>query len=141
MRLRITEIGDQRVAEVTLSRRNLLALLRKLELHGSGREIWTEYDCPEGWILIARAEDDDEHYAEREAPPGPMRPASELFIALAEREGMEPVVVGPEGEQPEHADPVASEGVGGRSEGEEDCRRAMPSSADDLDNGERDPGQ
>jgi len=30
---------------------------------------------------VLRSEDDDEHYAARPAPPGPMHPATESFIA------------------------------------------------------------
>ncbi len=75
---------DRRVT-VTLSRRNLLALLHKLYWPGSEREIWNT-DCyrdrkpVSDLLLILRCEEDEEHYARRTAPPGPMHPASEAFI-------------------------------------------------------------
>ncbi|GIK83199.1 MAG: hypothetical protein BroJett024_43040 [Alphaproteobacteria bacterium] len=67
---------------VTLSRRNLLALLHKLQMPGSARSLTTDYDCPEGWSLIVRSESDGEHYGTRSEPPGPLHPASELFVRL-----------------------------------------------------------
>jgi hypothetical protein len=75
----------QRLAVVTLSRRNLLTLLHKLDMPTSFRTI-TNSDC---WLngtlapdltLVLRCEDDEEHYSKRPDPPGPMHPASEAFI-------------------------------------------------------------
>ncbi len=60
---------------VTLSRRNLLALLAKLDEPGSLRTIIR--DCGD-LVLVVRAEDDAVHYAERE--PGPMTPTTEAGI-------------------------------------------------------------
>ncbi|KAB2850607.1 MAG: hypothetical protein F9K44_04385 [Hyphomicrobiaceae bacterium] len=68
---------------MTLSRRNLLALLHKLEMPGSARTLMTDYDCPEGWSLVVRSEPDDEHYGARAEPPGPLHPMSEIFVRLA----------------------------------------------------------
>jgi hypothetical protein len=67
------------LAIVTLSRRNLLSLLSKLEWTGSHRMIMTEHCYRFGepvndTILVIQAEDDDDHYAKRPAPPGSMHP-------------------------------------------------------------------
>jgi hypothetical protein len=76
---------SRRVATVTLSRRNLLTLLHKLDMPGSARTI-TNSDCwlngtlDRGLTLVLRCEDDAEHYSKRPDPPGPMHPASEAFI-------------------------------------------------------------
>ena len=70
---------------VTLSRRNLLALLHKLDMPGSSRTI-TNNDCRlDGkWVstheLVLCCEDDLEHYARRVSGPGPMHPKTERFI-------------------------------------------------------------
>jgi hypothetical protein len=83
MRLRFDRRDGRQIAEVTLSTRNLLALLHKAEhFPGSARRIETD-DCPAGWRLAVCSESDAEHYARRPAPPGPMHPATELFIAAA----------------------------------------------------------
>lgn len=82
MKLRMHERPGGAVAVVTLSRRNLLALLHKLEMPGSARTLTTDYACPEGWSLIVRSESDGEHYGSRSEPPGPLHPASELFVHL-----------------------------------------------------------
>lgn len=60
---------------VTLSRRNLLALLAKLDEPHSLRTIIR--DCGD-LVLVVRAEDDPVHYAARE--PGPMTPTTEAGI-------------------------------------------------------------
>lgn len=62
--------------EVTLSRRNILALLHKLDWEGSARTIQKE--CGNGMILTLVAEEDDEHYDGNE--PGVMHTATESFI-------------------------------------------------------------
>lgn len=80
--------GGRRVI-VTLSRRNLLTLLQKLDMPGSAREFhnndcWEDGEqCPlfGGTTLVMRSEDDDEHYGRRAAPPGLMHPDSESFVA------------------------------------------------------------
>lgn len=80
----VTENGrfeaTRTVARVHLSRRNLLALLTKLDMDGSACTIFTDYDTPDGVRLVVTAEDDDEHYADR-VPPGPMHPQTEADIA------------------------------------------------------------
>jgi hypothetical protein len=84
-RLEIHTDKAQTHVVVTLSRRNLLTLLHKLDMPGSFRTI-TNSDCTvEGEfdpsvLLVLRCEDDVEHYAKRSEPPGVMHPASESFI-------------------------------------------------------------
>lgn len=91
--------GDtERMIEVTLSRRNLLALLHKLDVPGSARMI-TNGDCWEDgkqtpWpdeggdsslpqtLLVLRCENDTEHYATRHEAPGRMRPDTETFVRM-----------------------------------------------------------
>lgn len=63
---------------VVVSRRNVLALLHKLDMEGSARTLVK--DDPTG-RLILQVEDDQEHYATRpEGAPGEMHPATETFI-------------------------------------------------------------
>lgn len=64
--------GNQR-ATVTLSRRNLLAGLHKLDMPNSARTIISGDDR-----LILKFEDNDEHYGDRR--PGVMYPDTEEFI-------------------------------------------------------------
>jgi hypothetical protein len=102
-RLEIFNLRQGRRVVVTLSRRNLLALLHKIDMPGSARQIKNN-DCYEDGIqtpyycgeevtiglpttLVLRSEDDDEHYAARPAPPGPMHPATEAFIAAGRTNG------------------------------------------------------
>ena len=59
---------------IILSRRNLLALLHKLEMEGSARTI-----IHTGWKVVV--EEDGVHYIGRPEPPGPMHPSTEEFIA------------------------------------------------------------
>lgn len=59
---------------VKLSRRNLLALLHKLEMTGSACSI-----VKPGGIVIG-VEPDEVHYADRKEGPGPMHPETEKFI-------------------------------------------------------------
>lgn len=97
-RLHLMNLEHERRVEVVLSRRNLLALLHKLDMTGSARQLenndcWedgkqTPYypgeelgsDLPR-MVLVLRCEDDDEHYAKREAGPGAMHAATEAFVA------------------------------------------------------------
>ena len=60
---------------VTLSRRNLLTLLAKLEIPGSSRTIIK----PDGTYVIA--EPDELHYQGR-VPPGPMTPETEEIATV-----------------------------------------------------------
>lgn len=62
---------------VTLSRRNLLTLLHKLDKPGSARELMLF--SPIYGALSVKAEEDAEHYADR--TPGPMTEDTEAFIA------------------------------------------------------------
>lgn len=61
---------------IVLSRRNLLALLHKLDKSGSSRTLVKS--CDNG-VLIVRAEDDSEHYGDKK--PGQMTSDTENFIA------------------------------------------------------------
>ena len=72
------EIADDGTINVTLSRRNLLALLAKLSGSPEGSH------CSIAWDrLIVHAEPDDVHYAGR-VPPGPMHPTTEARITQLE---------------------------------------------------------
>jgi len=95
-RLHIMNFERERRVEVTLSRRNLLALLHKLDMPGSVRQL-ENTDCYEDGVptslplgedqaqlppttLVLRCEDDDEHYARRVLGPGFMHPETERFV-------------------------------------------------------------
>ncbi len=95
-RLHIMNFEGERRVEVTLSRRNLLALLHKLDMPGSTRQL-ENTDCyedgvptssslgedqapPPATTLVLRCEDDDEHYARRALGPGFMHPDTERFV-------------------------------------------------------------
>jgi hypothetical protein len=86
-RLHIMNFDGERRVEVTLSRRNLLALLQKVDMPDSARQI-ENTDCFEDGVqtplppttLVLRCEDDDEHYAKRELGPGIMHPDTEQFV-------------------------------------------------------------
>jgi len=96
-RLHVMNLEGEGRVEVTLSRRNLLTLLQKLDMPGSMRQIENN-DCfgdgvqtpfypGEGrdnslprTILVLRCEDDAEHYAKRAAGPGLIHPATERFV-------------------------------------------------------------
>lgn len=96
-RLHIMNLEGERRVEVVLSRRNLLALLHKLDMPGSARTL-TNGDCWEDGrqtpcspdeaeqsdlpptVLVLRSEDDAEHYGKREYGPGVMHPATEAFV-------------------------------------------------------------
>lgn len=69
---------DTRVVSVTLSRRNLLTLLHKLDVPDSQRTIRRLTD--DNIAVWVRAEDDAEHYGTARTP-GPVHPSSETFIA------------------------------------------------------------
>ena len=75
------EIDSEQIT-VRLSRRNLLALLHKLERPDSARTIDKIDEISDGTCIKwqAVAEEDAIHYANRE-PPGPMHPAEEKFLA------------------------------------------------------------
>jgi hypothetical protein len=67
-----------KIAEVKLSRRNLLALLAKLDGHpaGSGKTIAREAE--NGWRINIVAEENPEHYGDR--PAGAMEAETERYI-------------------------------------------------------------
>lgn len=96
-RLDIVNTAGERLVVVTLSRRNLLALLHKLEMPGSRRQIENN-DCYEDGVqtpwypgeeeqtdlprttLVLSCEDDAEHYGRRPVGPGVMHPETEQFV-------------------------------------------------------------
>jgi len=65
---------------VALSRRNLLALITKLDWPESRRAL--TLDTGDGVDLVVLAEDDTTHYGGRETPPGPMHPRTERDIQV-----------------------------------------------------------
>jgi len=78
--------GEKVCVEVVLSRRNLLALLHKLDMEGSARTLHNNDSYIEGnqssHLLILKCEDDDEHYAKRESGViGVMHADTETHIA------------------------------------------------------------
>jgi hypothetical protein len=86
MRLDLLGDGEETVVRVTLSERNILALFQKLGMPGSARTLASAHAYRDGelvddLILVVDAEDDDEHYGERDFPPGPMHPQTEQFLA------------------------------------------------------------
>jgi hypothetical protein len=74
------ERTDTRVAGLVLSRRNLLALLAKLDGAPDGSACTIMAPIQYGHFFV-RAEEDDEHYVhperEAQADPGPMHPDTE----------------------------------------------------------------
>lgn len=81
MRLELREDG---VVLVTLSRRNVLSLLSKLEQKNSARTIvmrgaYVYGVLHEDLFLAVQVEPDELHYAGRE-PPGEMSPETERFV-------------------------------------------------------------
>lgn len=79
------DLGPGRVM-VTLSRRNLLALLVKLDQPGSVRTLVSLNGYDENGdetldtVLVVRAEQAEAHYADR-PQPGPLHPATEQALA------------------------------------------------------------
>jgi hypothetical protein len=82
MKMQIPEGSIGTTVMVTLSRRNLLALLHKLDMEGSARTLIKNEGA--GKHLIVQAEDDEEHYNRPEGPAGPMHPETEGFISKSE---------------------------------------------------------
>ncbi len=80
MRMRVIGTGDglSLLVEVTLSRRNLRALLAKLDGAPDSSERAIALREENGSFLVVRAEEDAAHYAGRE--PGPMHPDTEAAI-------------------------------------------------------------
>lgn len=86
-RLRITLGSDGRPENVVvaLSRRNLLALLHKIERPGFAGGIFNhdveiDGDFSPGVGFLVLSEDDIDHYSQRPDPPGQMRSQTESFI-------------------------------------------------------------
>lgn len=84
MKLNIVERAGIDVAIVTLSRRNVLALLHKLDMPESHRTLFSGDTFSEGvpvanLRLMVQVEDDPVHYVAREAP-GMMHPDTEAFV-------------------------------------------------------------
>ena len=71
VRMRLDLISPTKV-ELTLSRRNLLALLAFLDNPQSGEEPLLVFLDPEKGLLAVNAEEDQPHYANRSHPPGRM---------------------------------------------------------------------
>lgn len=71
---------------VTLSRRNLLTLLAKLDGHPPSSACTIVLPGGgEGPELVVRAEDDHAHYQKRREPPGSMHPDTEARMAAGRR--------------------------------------------------------
>jgi len=64
--------------QIILSRRNLLAMLHKLEMPGSSRTIVKPVL---GGNVCISVETDKEHYEDRKRGPGLMHPETEAFIS------------------------------------------------------------
>ena len=79
MKLEASDVSTRLPTEVVvrLSRRNLKALLHKLDWEESERTLQRQEE-PGGPILTVIAEDDPEHYGDR--TPGPMHPETEAAI-------------------------------------------------------------
>lgn len=84
-RLEITD-GEETEFKLTLSRRNLLVLLHKLDMPGSARTFTNRYVYIDGMlvepgraVVVVSCEDDDVHYLGRE-PAGDMHPDTEQFV-------------------------------------------------------------
>jgi hypothetical protein len=69
--------------KITLSRRNLLSLLHKLEMRDSARTIVKYTDCEFPWKVYITAAPDEEVYADR--LPGEMHPETEAFVSMLDR--------------------------------------------------------
>jgi hypothetical protein len=70
---------------LTLSRRNVLALLHKLDWPISAKRLRSANAYIDGRpteiVFVVRVVDDDRHYLGRSEPAGPMHPETERFIA------------------------------------------------------------
>jgi hypothetical protein len=78
--------ADSEVVQVTLSRRNLLSLLAKVDGHpavSSGAIIFPGTGAEPTLVVVS--ESDSVHYAKRTGP-GPMHPATEAWIRVHDRQ-------------------------------------------------------
>jgi hypothetical protein len=73
-----TQVFDDKII-ITLSRRNLLALLQKVDLPPGQSACTIMQESEEGHIVSVTAEPDEVHYQGR--TPGRMRGDAETFIA------------------------------------------------------------
>ena len=86
----IEDLDEKPLVQVVLSKRNLLALLHKVDQDWSQKTITNDYIYVNGELLppevvdfVIIAEPDEEHYADRDAPPGPMIDRTEAFIVAS----------------------------------------------------------
>jgi hypothetical protein len=75
--MRIDKNEDGRI-EIALSRRNLLAMLNKVDRADSARRM--EKDEEEHGYLVVVCETDEEHYGSREYGPGAVHPLDDPGI-------------------------------------------------------------
>lgn len=86
MKFKLKEDG----VHVTLSERNLRAGLHKLVMDKSARTLFTDetdwsYEGEHSERFWLHFETDEEHYGNREFPPGPMHPNTEKYITEIDR--------------------------------------------------------
>ena len=86
MRVDVDIRNERTLVRVTLSRRNLLALLQKLSMPGSARTLFSANGYRDGEMvedidLVVSAEEDLAHYASRGFVAGAMHPVTERFLA------------------------------------------------------------
>lgn len=89
MRLDLDHTAHGLLVTVTLSRRNLLALLHKVDWASSRKEmwntdVWVDGEEAYGIGFRTRCEADAVHYGRRRQPAGPMHWATESFIRAVE---------------------------------------------------------
>jgi hypothetical protein len=77
--MRLDSLTQDQVV-VTLSQRNLLTLLAKLAGFPPGSACTITFPGDDGPLLVVHAESDEEHYANRPAPPGKMHPDTEARV-------------------------------------------------------------
>lgn len=85
LRIRLGSDGRPESAVVALSRRNLLALLHKIERPGStggflNHDVEIDGEYAPAFDFLVLSEDDADHYSQRLNPPGEMRSQTESFI-------------------------------------------------------------
>lgn len=83
MRIDLSTAENEAKVRVVLSRRNLLALLAKLDERPPGSRVTLYAPNPVGVRLVVSvgAEEDDEHYQGRQ--PGPIHPSREEALSHA----------------------------------------------------------
>lgn len=79
--MRIDHITSD-IVQITLSKRNLLGLLAKVDNPDSAKTIFKiDGDRDSPITLVVCAEQDAEHYDREDGPAGAMHPDAEAFIA------------------------------------------------------------